>query len=117
MEIDYSKEVSRFPRKTNILSSLVWLTAITFPSAVLSLVFVPWPIAGLSFGAGILPLFFALWYFKHWNKRDPNRLETEDYRIKKEYIARVVGNIEANDTQLPPANAQLESRIGEGVTK
>ncbi len=79
----------QFPKKTNILTSLVWLSAITFPSGSIASAVAPWPQGLLAFTIGSLPVLAALWYYKYWNKEDPNRLQTEDFRIQLQAMARI----------------------------
>ncbi|WP_397604136.1 hypothetical protein [Sphingorhabdus sp.] len=79
----------QFPKKTNILSSLVWLSAITFPSGSISSAFAPWPQSLMLFAVGSLPVLAAIWYYRHWTKEDPNRLQTEDFRIQLQAIAKI----------------------------
>lgn len=81
----------QFPKKTNILSSLVWLSAITFPSGSISSAFAPWPQSLMQFIVGSLPVLAAIWYYRHWTKNDPNRLQTEDFRIQLQAIAKISG--------------------------
>jgi hypothetical protein len=81
----------QFPKKTNILSSLVWLSAITFPSGAFASAFAPWPQGLIAFSVGSLPVLAAIWYYRHWTNEDPNRLQTEDFRIQLQAIAKISG--------------------------
>jgi hypothetical protein len=81
----------QFPKRTNILSSLVWLSGITFPSGCLASALAPWPQGLIAFAVGSSPVLFALWYYRYWNREDPNRLQTEDFRIQLQAMARISG--------------------------
>ncbi|MEQ8312194.1 MAG: hypothetical protein RIA72_16025 [Sphingopyxis sp.] len=82
-------EEIQFPKKTNILTSLVWLSAITFPSGSVAAALAPWPMNLVVFVTGSLPVFSAIWYYRYWNREDPNRLQTEDFRIQLQALARI----------------------------
>lgn len=79
----------QFPKKTNILSSLIWLSAITFPSGTISSAIAPWPQGMIAFFVGSLPVLAAIWYYRYWTTKDPNRLQTEDFRIQLQAIAKI----------------------------
>ena len=71
------------PRK-NILNSMLWLSAITFPSGSFAVTFGPWPGSALAFAVGCLPVLASIWYYRHWSNRDPDRLQTEGYRLERD---------------------------------
>ena len=79
----------RYPKRTNILTTLIWLSGITFPSGAIASSFAVWPQGLLAFIVGCLPVFATLWYFKYWNEKDPDRLQTEHYRIQIEVLAKI----------------------------
>ena len=97
---------ARFPRKTNILSSLVWLSAITFPSGSVASALAPWPQGLFAFVVGSAPVFTAIVYYRYWTKHDPNRLQTEDFRIQLQAIAKI-HSIDGKDLVID-ARAPLE---------
>lgn len=82
------KGLGNYPRK-NILTSLLWLSGITFPASALGFALSPWPQGLVVFGVGIIPVLATVYFYNHWTKTDADRLQTEDYRIKIEATARM----------------------------
>lgn len=78
---DISTRLAGKPRK-NILNSLLWLSAATFPSGSFAVTFGPWPGSLIVFGVGCIPVLSAIWYYRHWSNRDPDRLQTEGYNLE-----------------------------------
>ena len=84
-------DLSSYPKK-NVLTSLLWLSGITFPSSTFAFCFAPWPQGLIAFVVGSMPVVATVIYYRHWANKDVERLQTEDYRIQKEFVARIVDN-------------------------
>ncbi|MDG2532811.1 hypothetical protein P6144_04070 [Sphingomonas sp. HITSZ_GF] len=109
MRIDRS--TGDYPRK-NILTPLLWLNAITFPSAAASFMY-NWPLGTVLLIIALVPLGMTLRYYAHWTERDPDRLQTEDYRIQRAYLAQLPQNQGYTPDQIPAAGSKLiEASIG-----
>lgn len=100
-----------FPKK-NILTSLLWLNAITFPPGSLALMFAPPIQGGMLFFVAILVLFITIYFYFYWTKNDPDRLQTEDYVLQKEYVSKFPVSVEYSADQIPPIDAPKVKRIG-----
>jgi hypothetical protein len=101
----------RFPKKS-ILTPIGALAIIIFGTCVGGAI-ARWP-SSLSWAllaVGIVPVFTAIWAYIYFALRDPDRLQTEDYRIQREYIARFIGNVEGDEVQLPRGNLNLVTRF------
>lgn len=98
-----------FPKK-NILTPIGALSSIALSVCVAGAV-AKWPsvFSWVLLGVGCLPLGVAIWAYIYFALRDPDRLQTEDYRIQKEYIARIE-RAGADDPRLPSSEAILEYR-------
>ncbi len=89
------------PRK-NILNSLLWLSGITFPSGSFAITFGAWPGSLIAFVVGCLPVLASIWYYRHWSNRDPDRLQTEGYRLERDAM-----------TLMGVGKKQVATRLGE----
>ena len=78
---DISTRLAGKPRK-NILNSLLWLSAVTFPSGSATVAFGPWPGSLVVFVVSCIPVLSAIWYYRHWSNRDPDRLQTEGFNLE-----------------------------------
>ena len=102
-----AKGLGNYPKK-NILTSLLWLSGITFAPSCLAFSLSPLPQGAVIFGVGCLPVLFTLWYYVHWAKAEPDRLQTEDYRIRVEAIARI-GSSDGKEVVLNQAGSLIEN--------
>lgn len=91
------KALAAYPRK-NILTSMLWLSGITFPISVVAFCLVSSPKDYLVLALGFIPVLTSIHYYRHWSTEDPNRLQTEDYRLKLEAYARM--HPEIGDSQV-----------------
>ena len=99
--------LSAYPKK-NILTSLLWLSGITFPSSSAAFAFAPWPQGLIVFVVGCMPTLATIWYYKHWTNEDPNRLQTEDYRIQVQASAKI-GGPDGTAIDIDPTTSRLTS--------
>jgi hypothetical protein len=81
----YRPEIG-YPKK-NILHSLLWLSGIAFPCGSLAIAF-GGPLGWIPFVVGCLPVIASLFYYRHWSNREPDRLQSEDYRLEREALAK-----------------------------
>ena len=71
----------------NILSPLLWLCAVCVPAGCIGLLLTPTGPISLLFGALIgLPVLTSLVAFWYFAIKDPNRLQSESYRIQSEQL-------------------------------
>ena len=98
---------SDYPRK-NILTPLLWLNGITFPISAAAFMY-SWQQGIVLLTISTIPLAVSLWYYRHWARTDPDRLQTEDYRIQKEYVARIVNYVDGKEIVLDPSKTRLTS--------
>ncbi|NTS64308.1 hypothetical protein HRV97_03925 [Sphingomonas sp. HHU CXW] len=74
-----------------------------------------WP-SGLSWALFIVAsivLAVALWAYVYFAITAPDRLQTEDYRIQKEVVARLPDTIIIDPLKLPPSDAKLVTHVRE----
>ena len=105
MKLPILPSASEYPRK-NILTPLLWLNAITFPGAAGSFMY-SWQQGSILLAIAMIPFISVLFYYRHWSKYDPDRLQTEDYRIQQAYIAHIPQNLGYSDEQIPSRNAAV----------
>ena len=63
------------------------------------------PLAWALLAIGSLPVVSTIWGFWHFAKNDPDRLQTEDYRIQKEIVAKVTKFDGFGEQHIPPPDA------------
>lgn len=98
---------SEFPKKS-ILTPIGALACIIFATCVTGAVITAGTILSwVLIAIGALPLLIALWAYIYFAVREPDRLQTEDYRIQKEVIARLPPGIRFSESQIPPPDARL----------
>ena len=107
---DLIAERTGYPKK-NILHSLLWLSGIAFPAGCAAITFGPWPGSLLPFGVACLPVIATLWYYRHWSKEDPDRLQTEDYRIQKEVVAKIDAYVDGKPITIAPGQQRLTANV------
>ena len=95
--------VPAYPRK-NILTPLLWLNAITFPGAAAAFMY-SWQPGAVLLTIATIVLCFTLYYYAKWSERDPDRLQTEDFRLQQAALTRLPQNLGYSEQQIPPANA------------
>jgi hypothetical protein len=104
----------QFPKK-NILTPIGALTFGIFSICIAGAV-IRWPsaLSWVLISISLAPLIVSLWAYIFFAIRDPDRLQTEDYRIQKQYVASIARGITASDVELPPPGSALVSRyVGE----
>lgn len=87
----------RFPKK-NILTPIGW-TAIAVMTICTAGAVQTWPssLSWVLVGVAIVPLAVCLWAYIYFAISDPDRLQTEDYRIQKEFVARIGNNVSGKE--------------------
>ncbi|MFZ3484226.1 hypothetical protein [Sphingomonas sp. 3-13AW] len=76
-----------FPKKS-ILTPIGALAVAVLSVTVTAAVYVrPSPLSWLLLIIGVVPLGVALWAYIYFAIRDPDRLQTEDFRIQRQYVA------------------------------
>ena len=105
-----------FPKK-NILTPIGALAVAIFVTCTSGAV-AAWPslLSWVLVGIGMVPLSVAIWAYIFFAVRDPDRLQTEDYRIQKEYVARLVAYVDGKEISLNPEQAKVTANpaIGQG---
>jgi membrane protein implicated in regulation of membrane protease activity len=98
-----------FPRK-NILTPIGALAVAVLGTCTLGAVAV-WPstLSWALLAVGALPVAIALWGYVFFAVRDPDRLQTEDYRIQREYVAKLVTYVDGKEIRLDPRDAKITS--------
>lgn len=68
------------------------------------------PMGWTILGVGSLPLVATVWGFWHFATNDPDRLQTEDYRLQHEVVARFPQLEGYPTSKIPPRDAELQSK-------
>lgn len=96
-----------FPRK-NILTPIGALASIIFPTCAAGAAFTyPSQLSWVLLCIGCIPLAVAIWAYIYFVISDPDRLQTEDYRIQHQLVSRISNVSGVTESQLPPRNAKL----------
>jgi protein-S-isoprenylcysteine O-methyltransferase Ste14 len=103
--------MDQFPKK-NILTPIGALAVAVFAICVTASVVT----AGTLFswvilGIGVVPLAVAVWAYIYFALKEPDRLQTEDYRIQKEYVARI-GDSRENEITISRSPERLTANTG-----
>jgi membrane protein implicated in regulation of membrane protease activity len=98
-----------FPRK-NILTPIGALAVAIFASCAAGAGFT-WPssLSWIFVAIGIAPIAVAIWAYVYFALKDPDRLQTEDYRIQKEYVARIVNYVDGKQITIEADQGKLTS--------
>ena len=100
-----------FPKKS-IMTPIGALALGIFATSVAGSVAVwPSPLSWALLAIATVTLGVALWAYIYFALRDPDRLQTEDYRIQKEVIARLPNTLDLSPMKLPPPDAKLITHI------
>jgi hypothetical protein len=69
----------------------------------------PWP-GAIVFGVGIISVAATIYYYVHWARRDPDRLQTEDFRIKDKYYSKMPEIIELYPDHMAPRDSTVQPK-------
>lgn len=96
-----------FPKK-NILTPIGALAVAIFVTCTSGAV-ATWPssLSWVLMIIGVIPIAVAIWAYIFFAVRDPDRLQTEDYRIQKEYVAKLVAYVDGKEITLDPIQARV----------
>jgi hypothetical protein len=101
----------QFPKK-NALTAIGAMSFGIFTAAVIGAVILrESALAWVLLAIGSAPLFASIWGFIHFAKNDPDRLQTEDYRIQRDLVAKVTHIEGFSHRHLPPPDAPPVAEI------
>lgn len=104
-------KAEHFPKK-NALTPIGALSFGVFAAAVGgSIVLRDSPLAWAILLLGALPLIATIWGFFHFARTDPDRLQTEDFRIQRDIVAKVTHFDSFGERHLPPPDAPPVAQI------
>jgi hypothetical protein len=114
MDRKWFPTASEYPRK-NALTPIGAMAFGTFGASVIAAAYLgSTPMGWVVLGLGSLPVLMTVWGFRYFAINDPDRLQTEDYRIKHEIVAKM-DRVESIDPRhLPPPHSKPVLSIDNG---
>lgn len=108
---DWLPKADQFPKKSALTPIGAAAFGIFACSIVGTIVLQDSPLAWVILTIGALPVMSTVWGFWHFAKTDPDRLQTEDFRIQREIVAKVTGMEGFGERHVPPPDAPPIARI------
>jgi hypothetical protein len=113
-ELKWLPTAEAFPKK-NVLTPIGAFAFGTFAASIAAASYLGDTAMGWTvLVAGLLPLLATLWGFFHFAHTDPDRLQTEDYRIQREIVAKIEKLPDFEGNHFPPSNSKPVQRITHG---
>lgn len=104
--------------RSSALNPLLWLAGMGGPICFLAAYFIPL-YAGLLISIGITCVVSPILAYVYFARKDPNRLQSEEYQLQQQQIQLTQGRekveVIAADQELVPNPALLETTSNEGV--
>ncbi len=98
---------NQFPKK-NVLTPIGWLATAVFSASVTGAILVKGSVLSwVLLAVGVIPVAVAIWAYIYFALRDPDRLQTEDYRIQKDVVAKLSSYHLYRDDQVPRPGSKL----------
>jgi len=104
-----SLDPEKFPKKNALTPIGAYSFGISSICVTASVFLYPSPMSWALFGVSLLTIVITLWAAWYFVLNDADRLQTEDYRIQKEMVARLEQPQGYSEKQLPPRDAKLIS--------
>ncbi len=83
---------SRHVATRSVLNPILWLSGIVWPAALAAMAFAPAPFNYFAAAVGGLTVLMALSAYAYFALKDPDRLQTEEFRLQQQMVARLGDN-------------------------
>ncbi|MGB3166502.1 MAG: hypothetical protein WBA68_06995 [Alteraurantiacibacter sp.] len=104
-QFNWVPKADQFPKK-NALTPIGALSLGLFAAAVVGAVILGnQPLSYIFMAMAAAPLLATIWGFVFFVKNDADRLQTEDYRIQREIVAKVTHITGVGEGHIPPPDA------------